>query len=134
VQKPHPPIFLAAYTPPAMKRVATLADGWNPAGVPIDGMAHMFSGIQQMAKQAGRDPSELRMIVRANLFITKKPVEKDRAIFVGTIEQINEDIAGCEKIGAEEVFLEAGFTPGGQSLDNWMKLLEEFRPAKTVAT
>ncbi len=129
VQKPHPPIYLAAYTPPAMKRVATMADGWNPAGVPIDGMKQMFAGMQQMAKEAGRDPSELSMIVRANLFLTEKPVEKDRFIFVGSVDQIREDIAACEKIGAEEVFLELGFSPGGQSLSNWERLLEEFRPA-----
>jgi len=128
VQKPHPPIYLAAYTPPAMKRVATLADGWNPAGVPIEGMKQMWAGIQQMAKEAGRDPSELSMIVRANLYITDKPVEKNRVVFGGSIEQIREDLAACEKLGAQETFLELGFTPGGQSLDNWERLLEEFRP------
>ena len=129
VQKPHPPIYLAAYTPPAMKRVATMANGWNPAGVPIVGMQQMWAGIQQMAQEAGRDPSELRMIVRANLFITESPLGTDRFVFTGSVDQIREDIAACEKIGAEEVFLEIGFTPGGQSLSNWEKLLEEFRPA-----
>jgi hypothetical protein len=74
------------------------------------------------------------MIVRANLFITEKPVEKDRAVFVGSLEQIREDIAACEKIGAEEVFLEIGFTPGGQSLSNWQRLLEEFRPSSAAAS
>jgi hypothetical protein len=69
------------------------------------------------------------MIVRANLFIKDKPVAKDRHIFVGSLDQIREDLAACDKIGAEEVFLEVGFTPGGQSLSNWQKLLEEFRPA-----
>ena len=132
VQKPHPPIYLAAYTPAAMKRVATMANGWNPAGVPIEGMKQMWTGIQQMAKAAGRDPSELSMIVRANLFITDKPVDKDRFVFVGSVEQIREDIGACERSGADEVFLEIGFTPGGQSLSNWEKLLEEFRPAKTA--
>jgi alkanesulfonate monooxygenase SsuD/methylene tetrahydromethanopterin reductase-like flavin-dependent oxidoreductase (luciferase family) len=113
-----------------MKRVATMADGWNPAGVPIDGMALMFETMQQMAKEAGRDPSELQMIVRANLVITEKPVEKNRHVFVGSVDQIRDDIAACEKVGAEEVFLEIGFTPGGQSLSHWQRLLEEFRPAR----
>jgi probable F420-dependent oxidoreductase len=134
VQKPHPPIFLAAYTPAALKRVATLADGWNPAGVPIEGMKQMWAGILQMAQEAGRDRSELRMIVRANMFVTEKPVEKDRFIFVGSIDQIREDLAACEQLGAEETFLELGFTRGGQLLENWEQILEEFRPAKTVAT
>jgi hypothetical protein len=92
-----------------------------------------FAAIQQMAKDAGRNPSELRMIVRANLHITESPIEKDRHVFTGSINQIREDIAACEKIGAEEVFLEIGFTPGGQSLSNWQRLLNEFRPAKAPA-
>jgi probable F420-dependent oxidoreductase len=133
VQKPHPPIYLAAYTPAAMKRIAVFANGWNPAGVPIEGMKQMWAGIQQMAREAGRDPSELSMIVRANLYITEKPVEKDRFVFVGSIDQIREDIAACKSIGAEETFLEVGFTPGGQSLSTWERLLEEFRPARTAA-
>jgi probable F420-dependent oxidoreductase len=132
VQKPHPPIFLAAYTPAAMKRVAALTNGWNPAGVPLDGMAQMFGAIRQMAQEAGRDPSELSMIVRANLVITEKPVAKDRFIFVGSPDQIHTDIHACEKIGAEEVFLELGFIRGGQSLENWHRWLEEFRPAKAA--
>jgi hypothetical protein len=50
-----------------------------------------------------------------------------------SIDRIREDIAACEKIGAEEVFVEMGFTPGGQSLTNWQKLLEEFPPARAAA-
>ena len=129
VQKPYPPIFMAAYTPPAMMRVATLANGWNPAGVPIEGMAQMFGAIRQMAKDAGRDPSELQLIVRANLVITEKPIEKDRFVFVGSLDQIRDDISASAKIGADELFLEVGFTEGGQDVSNWLKWLDEFRPA-----
>jgi len=129
VQKPYPPIFLAAYTPAAMKRVATMANGWNPGGIPIEGVAQMFGTIRTMAREAGRDPSELQLIVRANLVITKKPIDKDRFIFVGTLDQIREDIAACAKIGADELFLEVGFTHGGQDVNNWLKWLDEFRPA-----
>jgi probable F420-dependent oxidoreductase len=128
VQKPHPPIYIAAFAPTALKRVATMADGWNPTGVPVEGMQQMFAGIRQMAEAAGRDPNELKMIVRGNLVETIKPVEGQRAPFVGSVEQMKEDIAACEKMGADEVFLELGFTHGGQTLSNWERLLEEFRP------
>jgi len=130
VQKPHPPIYIAAFAPAALKRVATMANGWNPTGVPIAGMEHMFAAIRQMAKEAGRDPSELKMIVRANLYITDKPIGKDRGLFAGSTEQVREDLAACEKIGADEVFYELGFTPGGQQLSTWERLLEEFKPAR----
>ena len=67
--------------------------------------------------------------MRANLVITEKPIEKNRFIFVGSLDQIREDIAACEKIGADELFLEVGFTHGGQDVSNWLKWLDEFRPA-----
>jgi probable F420-dependent oxidoreductase len=127
VQKPHPPIYLAAFAPAALKRLATLADGWNPVAIPAAGMAQMFGMIQNMAKEAGRDPASLKMIVRANLEIADKPLGSDRMIFMGTREQINEDVAACEKIGAHEVFFDPTFMRGGQSLDTWLNLLEQFR-------
>jgi probable F420-dependent oxidoreductase len=131
VQKPHPPIVMAAFVPAAMQRVARMADAWNPVMVPAEGMAQMFAGIQQMAKEAGRDPSSLKMIVRANLEISEKPLGDDRTIFSGTLEQIKGDLAACERIGAHEVFLEPAFTEGGQTLSRWLELLEEFKPAKS---
>jgi probable F420-dependent oxidoreductase len=59
VHKPHPPIYMAAYTPAAMKRVASEANGWFPVGIPLGGIGPMFEGIKGMAKDAGRDPSAL---------------------------------------------------------------------------
>jgi probable F420-dependent oxidoreductase len=127
VQKPHPPIYLAAFAPPAMKRLATMADGWNPAGIPVAGMVQMFEGIKKMAKEAGRDPSSLAMVVRANLEVTEKPLGKDRTIFTGTLDQIAEDARACANIGASEVFFDPTFMAGGQSLDRWLALLEQLK-------
>src|SRR6185436_15106525 len=58
-QKPHPPIYLAAFSPSAMKRTATYADGWIPVGMPVDAMQGMLGQIRQMAKEAGRDPNKI---------------------------------------------------------------------------
>jgi probable F420-dependent oxidoreductase len=127
VQKPHPPIYLAAFAPPALKRLATMADGWNPAGIPVAGMADMFNAVKQMAKEAGRNPSSLSLVVRANLEFTEKPLGKERAIFSGNVEQIKEDIAGCRQIGAHEIFFDPTFMPGAQSLERWLRLMEQVR-------
>jgi probable F420-dependent oxidoreductase len=127
VQKPHPPIYLAAFAPPAMKRLAAMADGWNPVAIPVDGMAQMFGSVKQMAKEAGRDPSSLAMVVRANLEITDKPLGKERTIFTGTLDQIKEDIAGCDRIGAHELFFDPTFYAGAKSLGGWMALMEQLR-------
>lgn len=127
VQKPHPPIYMAAFAPQALNRLARLADGWNPVAVPLEGMKQMFAGIQQMARQAGRDPASLKMVVRANLHIADKPLGNDRAIFSGTKEQIKEDIVAVRGIGADELFFDPTFMPGAQEISHWLELMEQVR-------
>ena len=90
-------------------------------------MAEMFDSIKKMANEAGRDPSDMSMVVHAGLGLTEKPLGKDRAIFTGSLEQISDDVRACAKIGASEVFFDPAFAPGGQSLDHWLHLLEELR-------
>jgi len=127
VQKPHPPIYLGAFVPAALKRLARLADGWNPVFLPIPVMSEMFGSIKQMAKEAGRDPSAISMIIHAGLGLTEQPLGKERAIFTGSLEQISEDVRACAQIGASEIFFDPAFAPGGQSLDRWLSLLEQLR-------
>jgi len=127
VQKPHPPIYMAAFAPAALKRVATMTDGWNPTGIPVEGMAQMFGAIKGMAKEAGRDPASLAMVVRANLLLSDKPLGKDRPIFSGTLEQIKEDTAACKTIGASEVHFDPVFGAGGESLNGWFETMERIR-------
>jgi probable F420-dependent oxidoreductase len=125
VQKPHPPIYLGAFVPAALKRLANVADGWNPVFLPIPVMTQMFDSIKQMAKEAGRDPSALVMVVHAILEITDKPLGKERPIFSGSFDQITDDVRGCAKIGVGEIFFDPAFSPGGQSLDRWLSLLDQ---------
>jgi probable F420-dependent oxidoreductase len=127
VQKPHPPIYLAAFAPPALKRLATMADGWNPVMIPVAGMADMFNAAKQMAREAGRDPSSLSLVVRANLEITEQPLGRERVIFCGSVEQIKEDLAGCRQIGAHEILFDPTFMPGAQALERWLGLMEQVR-------
>ena len=127
VQKPHPPIYLAAFAPAALRRLAMLSEGWNPTFIPAAGTAQLFSSIQQMAKAAGRDASRLELVVRANLHVTDKPLGNDRAIFTGTMGQIQEDTDACKQIGAHEVHFDPGFEPGQASLDGWLQRMEEVR-------
>jgi probable F420-dependent oxidoreductase len=127
VQKPHPPIYLAAFSPGALKRAATLANGWNPAGVPMDGMKQMMAGLKDMAKAAGRDPASVEVVVRANLSITQEPLGKERGIFSGVREEIKADIKAVRTLGANELFFDASFSPGVRSEGDFLRILEEIR-------
>ena len=127
VQKPHPPIYLAAYSPGALKRVATLANGWNPTGIPVDGMTQMMGQIRNMAQAAGRDPAAIELIVRANLSISAEPMGKTRPIFSGAPDEIKADIDAVRTLGASEVFFDANFSPGVRSENDVLRIVEEIR-------
>lgn len=111
VQAPHPPIYLAAYAPGALRRAAQLADGWNPSMVPLQGMADGLAAMRAMAVAAGRDPAECNLVVRANLYITDEELEADRFVFTGSVDQIMHDVRACEDMGAAELFFDLTWTP-----------------------
>jgi probable F420-dependent oxidoreductase len=131
VQKPHPPIYMAAYTPSAMRRVAIEASGWFPVGIPLSGIGPMFEGIKGMAQEAGRDPSGLELIVRANVELHDTFIEKDRSDFTGTLEQIVEDVTMARKVGAAEIVIDAQFSPGVEAAKDIIARMEDlWRGAK----
>ncbi|MEV6138377.1 TIGR03619 family F420-dependent LLM class oxidoreductase [Nocardia sp. NPDC051990] len=72
VQKPHPPIHLAAFTPAGLARVGRRADGWLPAWQ-VPGPAGQGGALRRgraavdtAARAAGRDPAAVETIVRVN--------------------------------------------------------------------
>jgi probable F420-dependent oxidoreductase len=111
VQKPRPPIYMGAYTPVTMDRVARLADGWLPTGLPLEAMEQMFGAIKQGAAEAGRDPSDLKLIITANVAFHPVPLGDDRPIFAGSAEQIESDILATRQLGADELIFNALFSP-----------------------
>ena len=127
IQQPHPPIYLAAYTPPALKRVATMADGWLPTGLPLEAMREMLTGLRAMAEEAGRDPSELQVVVRLNVLVTDEALGDDRFIGTGSPDQIAADIAGIREMGAAEVAFDPSFSPAGTSVDGFISSMEQLK-------
>ena len=72
VQRPRPPVYLGAFTPPGLKRVGTRADGWMagvqvPGGVNLDMLNWQRGAIDEAASAAGRDPSAIHTYVRINV-------------------------------------------------------------------
>jgi len=131
VQKPHPPIYMAAFTPSAMKRVAAEAHAWLPVGIPLTGIGAMFEAIKNMAKEAGRDPSALELIVTAGVEIHKRPIEKERIEFTGSVEQIGEDFATARKVGAAEIAIYAQFLAPDETAEDLIARMEDlWRVAK----
>jgi probable F420-dependent oxidoreductase len=124
VQKPHPPIYLGAFSPRAAARAARYADGWLAVAYPTEEIAKMFSAIQALAEEAGRDPNELELLVRANVELTDQPLGDKRMTFMGTTEQVAADIAATRGIGASELMMDATFDPGVNSVEDFLGRME----------
>ena len=124
VQRPHPPIYLAAFAPNAIARVGRLADGWNPAGIPANEMDRTMDAIRMTDQAAGRDPDRLEMIVRANLHVTESPLGDGRAIFSGNLEEIAQDVSAVHAIGATELFFDPNFSPDSGTAEGYFGHLE----------
>jgi len=127
IQKPHPPIYLATYVPAGLERAARFANGWNPVGVPVEGMVQMSAQLREMAKAAGGDPATIEVVVRANLYIMPRPLGADRWIFTGSIEQIKEDIERVRSLGASDLFFDPCFSPDGATADAYLACMERMR-------
>jgi len=127
IQKPHPPIYMAAYTPGAMQRTAREADGWFPVGVPLVAIGGMFEQVKALAREVGRDPASLELLVRANLMFTDAPIAANRPDFTGTLEQMAEDIAAARKLGAAEIVFDVQFSEDVRSVDDMVAKLEALR-------
>ena len=61
VQKPHPPIFLGGSAKNVFKRIVEWGDGWMPALPSLVELEQGRAKINELAAQAGRDPSSIEI-------------------------------------------------------------------------
>lgn len=123
IQKPHPSIYLAAFVPAALKRAANLADGWLPAGLPFKAMSQMVPQFRNMVKEAGRDPSKVEVIFGTEIKVTSKPLGAERRAFMGSKEQIREDVDLVRGLGIDELFFMV--VTDEETIDNFLSSMNQ---------
>jgi probable F420-dependent oxidoreductase len=126
VQRPRPPILLGAHSPAGLERIARRADGWLPFGVAPADIERHWNHVLELAAQAGRDPAELQLVVRADPQLSR-PLGRDRPPFTGSCDQVAGDLERLEDMGANEVILDfhATATSLDDLLDSAVCLTEE---------
>jgi len=128
VQQPHPPILVGAFVPRALDRAARLADGFTGCCAPVDALISMMGAVREAAREHGRDPAGLQMVMRCLVTITPRPVEDpNRPVAVGSWEQIREDVIKMRDAGVDEVFFDLAFQPDNTDRGTLMRYLERFR-------
>jgi probable F420-dependent oxidoreductase len=124
VQKPRPPIWLGGGHPNALRRAATIADGWMGSGGSSNAeFAQCVPIMRQNLEQAGRDPKtfpiskrvflsvhERADVARAELHhwfttVYHNPNGADASGVHGTPEQVRERLEELVALGADHLLL-----------------------------
>jgi probable F420-dependent oxidoreductase len=125
------PVLIGGESRRTLERVAKRSDGWLPlytrAGTAgIEAARATWRRIRELAAEYGRDPDRLERIAVGNITFTDRPAGGDRNAFVGTLDQIIEDIASVAASGADELILDLNlqdwFTGTRQMLDTALEL------------
>jgi probable F420-dependent oxidoreductase len=64
LQEPHIPVWVGGASGPAMRRAASIGDGWHPSDVPPERCPEQFHAVRELARGSGRDPGALVMSMR----------------------------------------------------------------------
>jgi len=61
-QQPHPPIFMGGSSKNVFKRIVEWGDGWMPVLSPIEDIKRGRATLDELARQAGRDPRSIEVL------------------------------------------------------------------------
>ena len=130
-QKPHPPIWVGGNSPAAVRRAARLGDAWYPtAGNPEfplatpDQLAEGVGRLRRCTEEAGRDPGDVGVEYGSVSYSIEpgRTSEGDRRCFMGTPEQVAEDIRTFEQLGVGHMML----SMEGETLGEIVERMERF--------
>ena len=113
VQKPHPPIWVGGNTTVALRRAATLGDGWMPIGLQphtrleAGDVAKTVNRLRDMTEQAGRARDAVDIALGLNIVFDPSPGSSRRTM-TGSAEEIAMDIALYQQAGVQHFIFAFG--------------------------
>ncbi|MFE7504559.1 LLM class F420-dependent oxidoreductase [Promicromonospora sp. NPDC057488] len=117
-----------------LERIARRADGWlpipsAPGPVGAERLRTEWDAIRQVAAEAGRDPSQMEMVVVGNVAFSDHSAGPGRSAFAGTRAQVLDDVAAMAGAGADELIIDLNLQDWWQStaqmLDAALEIREE---------
>jgi probable F420-dependent oxidoreductase len=109
LQQPYIPLWVGGSSPGAVKRAATLGDGWHPSGMSPEAFSQGREEVRKLATAAGRDPDTLTMSIRVEVEVHGGPSSQraqNRSRLSGA--DLGQMIAGLnayQKAGVDHVVL-----------------------------
>jgi len=138
LQRPGPPVLLGGYAPVAVRRAATVADGYIGGNLPLDRIVPLLDDLRAAVAAAGRDPAAFRVVCRGSVRLGDEPLPAEgRRPLWGTLDQIRADVDAYRRAGLDELFFDLNFDPavGGPDADpkaamaEALLLLDAFAPS-----
>jgi alkanesulfonate monooxygenase SsuD/methylene tetrahydromethanopterin reductase-like flavin-dependent oxidoreductase (luciferase family) len=80
-----------------------------------------------MAREAGRNPDDLKLIVRANTAVLPEAQGESRWIFTGSRDQVRADIQAVKEMGADEIEFDPTSGPQGETVQGFIDTAELMR-------
>ena len=112
VQRPHPPVLLGGTAAPALRRAGRLAQGWIASSQhDLTQIGRNVETVRDGAREAGRDPQSLRIVVRGVVDLVDDDLGPRRRALQGTREQVLGDVEALGARGVTEVFFDLNLSP-----------------------
>jgi probable F420-dependent oxidoreductase len=131
------PIWIGGHTEAAIRRAATLGDGWHPiglrppAGLLPDEYATRVKQLHTWAQQAGRDPRAITLTFRAPMEVRSRRAKApagDRPLFQGTAPEVIADIRRYQALGVSHFVFDPTHPDPKAMRANMERFADEVRP------
>jgi len=101
------PLLLGAFAPASLERAARVADGIMPAAgrsTTTEKLSQTISNFREMVRRAGRNPDELKWILRVHNSLSEEKAPEPRALLGGTPQQAVNDLPRLKELGIDHIF------------------------------
>jgi len=110
LQRPHPPLLVGGSAPAALRRAGRLAQGWiGSSKQDLATIGAAAEHVREGAREAGRDPDAVRILVRGLVDLTEADAGAGRRPLQGSADQVRDDLAALAAQGVTEVFVDLNF-------------------------
>ena len=109
LQQPHMPLWIGGASPGALRRAATVGDGWHPTGMSAAEFSAGRQEVRTLTAAAGRDPDALTMSIRVEVEVHGRPSSSrasSRARLPGDhLEHLLAGLRAYENAGVDHIVL-----------------------------
>jgi probable F420-dependent oxidoreductase len=114
IQRPHPPIWVGGNSLPALRRAATIGDGWQPLGLTPTQYRAGVGVLADLAQKANRPQPTLSYSAMFGAVTTRPDDSADRVPLTGGIDQVIDDLGQLRECGVVNFV----FRPGEHAMSN----------------